>query len=470
VTQFSDLGLAEILLRALAHAGYTTPTPIQAGAIPALLEGRDLLGIAQTGTGKTAAFALPILDRLLRGRKRPLPRSARALVLAPTRELAAQIAKSFRTYGRFAQMSVATVVGGVSIGPQTKALSHGVDILVATPGRLIDHLLSGNLRLDTTEIVVLDEADHMLDLGFIVPIRQIIARLPAERQNLFFSATMPKEIAGLAAEMLRNPIEVRVSPTATTADRIAQEVYLIEGNAKRDLLVELLTRPEFRRTIVFTRTKRGADRVSSHLEAAGIAAVAIHGNKSQNQRQRALDDFRLGRTNVLVATDIAARGIDVDGVTHVVNFELPEVPEAYVHRIGRTARAGAEGAAVSLCDNSERGLLRGIEKLTRQTLPVVDRRASHDHQSMDLGKPQPSRQNKPARGNQALHPDNARFEQRRGHGQNASPQAAKHQPGRPQAAKPQHARSGDTRPAGNGQRVDRSARRGGAAFTPRVSG
>jgi ATP-dependent RNA helicase RhlE len=394
VTQFSDLGLTEVLLRALRHEGYTQPTPIQAQAIKPLLEGRDLLGIAQTGTGKTAAFALPILQRLITDPRRPPPRGVRVLVLAPTRELAAQIADSFRAYGRFARVSVATVVGGVGIGPQVKALARSIDVLVATPGRLLDHLSSGNVRLDTTEVIVLDEADHMLDLGFIIPIRQILARIPKNRQSLFFSATMPKEIARLAADMLRDPVEVAVAPVATTVERVVQEVFLVNDAGKRDLLVELLGRPDFRRTIVFTRTKRGADRVSQHLEAAGITATAIHGNKSQPQRQRALEGFRMGRTSVLVATDVAARGIDVDDVTHVVNYELPEVPEAYVHRIGRTARAGAAGTAVSLCDDDERGLLRAIERLTRQILPFTDRRvarSSHDEpkKKMRQGQPRP---------------------------------------------------------------------------------
>ncbi len=399
MTQFSDLGLAEVLLRALRHEGYTHPTPIQAQAIPSLLMKRDLLGIAQTGTGKTAAFALPILNRLIDDKRQVLPRGVRALILAPTRELVTQIADSFRAYGRFAHLSVATVIGGVSIGAQTKALARGVDILVATPGRLIDHLTSGHVRLDATEVIVLDEADHMLDLGFIVPIRHIVARLPKTRQSLFFSATMPKEIAGLAADFLRDPVKVEVAPVATTVERVVQEVYLVDAAAKRDLLTELLAQAEFRRTIVFTRTKRGADKVTQHLEAAGIRADAIHGNKSQGQRQRALEAFRTGRTAVLVATDIAARGIDVDDVTHVVNFELPEVPEAYVHRIGRTARAGASGRAVSLCDNDERGFLRAIEKLTRKALPVIDRRAPGARRDDPTGrqghKPNPLEQKRP---------------------------------------------------------------------------
>jgi len=376
VTDFAALGVAETILRALSKEGYEKPTPIQAQAIPDLMKGRDLLGIAQTGTGKTAAFALPILTRFAAERKVAEPRHARALVMAPTRELAAQISESFRAYGRFMGIHVATVVGGVSYGGQVKALQRGVDVLVATPGRLLDHMDAGNIRLDKTDIVVLDEADHMFDLGFIVPIRKIMAKLPKKRQSLFFSATMPKEIASLAGEFLNNPVEVSVTPVATTAERVRQEVIMVDGGAKQTILVELLKREEFQRTIVFTRTKRGADRVCKTLDHSGIPSAAIHGNKSQGQRQRALEDFKQGKARVLVATDIAARGIDVSGVTHVVNFELPEVPENYVHRIGRTARAGNEGVAVSLCENDERGMLRGIEKLTRNTITAIERRAS----------------------------------------------------------------------------------------------
>ncbi len=362
------------MLKALAEEGYETPTPIQAQAIPAVLKGADLLGIAQTGTGKTAAFALPLLHRLAVDPK-PAPRhSARILVLSPTRELAAQIGESFRTYGRHLGIRVAIVFGGVAHKPQIDALSKGVDVLVATPGRLLDHLDSRVLTLEAVEALVLDEADQMLDLGFVRPIRRIVSKLRARRQNLFFSATMPQEIAALAAELLKDPVRVQVAPVATTAERVTQRVIHIEANKKRPLLVDLFGNPEMQRTLVFTRTKRGADRVARHLEGAGIAAVAIHGNKSQRQREVALDAFRRAKTGVLVATDIAARGIDIDGVTHVVNFELPEVPEAYVHRIGRTARAGAEGQAISLCDVEERDLLRAIERLTRQQIPAEDRR------------------------------------------------------------------------------------------------
>ena len=315
MTKFSDLGLAEILLRALDREGYETPTSIQAQAIPYLMQGRDLLGIAQTGTGKTAAFALPILERLAADRRRPAPFTARVLVLAPTRELAAQIADSFRAYGQFMRPSVGVIVGGVSHRPQIDMLARGLDVLVATPGRLLDHIASGRLKLATTEVLVLDEADHMLDLGFIVPIRQIVAKLPKKRQTLLFSATMPKEIAGLAQDMLHEPAQVSVTPVATTAERVDQHVFLVDGGAKRDMLIELMNDADISRAIVFTRTKRGADRVAQQLDAAGVGADAIHGNKSQSQRIRALDDFRKGRTRVLVATDIAARGIDVDGVT-----------------------------------------------------------------------------------------------------------------------------------------------------------
>lgn len=374
MTQFSELGLAEPVLRALAHEGYDAPTPIQAQSIPSLLQGKDLLGIAQTGTGKTAAFALPILDRLSKSEGRTPKGSCRVLVLAPTRELAAQIGESFRAYGRFLNVRVAVVVGGVSPGPQLKQIAPGVEVLVATPGRLLDHVDSGKLSLSHVDVIVLDEADHMLDLGFLPPIKRIIKMLPKKRQNLFFSATMPGQIGQLAGDMLSDPVKVSVTPVATTQERVEQSVYLIERTRKRQLLAELLDNPAFKRTLVFTRTKRGADRVARHLEANKISAAAIHGNKSQNQRERALNAFKDGQIGVLVATDIAARGIDVDSVTHVVNFELPNVPESYVHRIGRTARGGASGSAIAFCDAEERGLLRDIERTTRQSIPVIDRR------------------------------------------------------------------------------------------------
>jgi ATP-dependent RNA helicase RhlE len=374
LTNFSDLGLAAPILKALQGEGYQQPTPIQAQAIPVVLTGRDVLGIAQTGTGKTAAFALPIIQRLAADRRPAQRKGCRALVLSPTRELATQIAQSFRTYGRYLDLRVAVVFGGVGHRQQVQALARGVDVLVAAPGRLLDHLGARDITLAGTEILVLDEADRMLDLGFLPPIRRIVSHMSAKRQNLFFSATMPPEIGKLARELLRDPVRVAVSPVASTVDSVTQRVIHVETRNKGSLLVELFADPLMSRALVFTRTKRGADRVARHLEAAGIRVAAIHGNKSQSQREQALAAFRASKIRVLVATDIAARGIDVDQVTHVVNFELPDVAESYVHRIGRTARAGARGTAISLCDPEERDQLRGIERLTRQSIPAEDRR------------------------------------------------------------------------------------------------
>ncbi len=371
---FTDLGLAKPLLQALATEGYETPTPIQAQAIPLVMAGRDLLGIAQTGTGKTAAFALPILHRLAADKKQAPRRSCRVLVLSPTRELATQIAESFKTYGKHMGISVCVVFGGVKYGPQIKTMAPGVDILVATPGRLQDHIGERVIDLSSTEYFVLDEADQMLDLGFLKPIRQIASKLPKVRQNLFFSATMPGEIGKLAGELLNDPQRVEVTPQATTVEKIAQQVLFVETSRKRALLQELFSDPAWTRTLIFTRTKHGADKVAAYLEAGGVESAAIHGNKSQSQRERALAAFKDGRVRALVATDIAARGIDVDGVTHVVNFDLPYVAEAYVHRIGRTARAGASGIAVSFVADDERNLLKDIQRLTRQTIPAWDRR------------------------------------------------------------------------------------------------
>jgi ATP-dependent RNA helicase RhlE len=369
MTTFSDLGLNAQLLKSLATEGYSSPTPIQAQAIPGVLSGRDLLGVAQTGTGKTAAFALPILQRLMDDRRPPMRGGTRVLILSPTRELAAQIAESFRTYGRHTGLTVAVMFGGVPPRPQAAAMRNGVDILVATPGRLIDHMMQRAVILSGTEILVLDEADQMLDMGFIRPIRQILSKIPAKRQCLFFSATMPREIGQLADEILHDPVRVSVTPAAKTADRVAQKVIHVEPRMKSALLASLLDDPAMGRTLVFTRTKRGADKVARYLTEAGIHIAAIHGNKSQGQRERALSEFKSGRIRGLVATDIAARGIDVDGVTHVINYDLPVTPESYVHRIGRTGRAGAEGIAISLCGSEERGLLRDIERLTRQSIP-----------------------------------------------------------------------------------------------------
>jgi len=371
---FESLGLNSGLLTALKAAGYEKPTPIQSKAIPHVMKGADLLGIAQTGTGKTAAFALPILHRLSENRIKPLPRTTRALILSPTRELATQIADSFKVYGQHLGFRVAVVFGGVKYGAQERALQQGLDVLVAAPGRLLDHIQQKNIDLSSTEIFVLDEADQMLDLGFIKPIRQVVSRLPARRQNLFFSATMPGEIGKLAGDLLKDPVKVQVTPQATTVERIKQQVIWVEAGRKRALLTELFSDPAYTRCLVFTKTKHGADKVAAYLEAGGVEAGAIHGNKSQPQRERALEAFKNGKLRVLVATDIAARGIDVDKVTHVVNFELPYVPESYVHRIGRTARAGEKGTAISFVSGDEMKLLKDIEKVTRQKIPMVDRR------------------------------------------------------------------------------------------------
>ena len=372
---FENLGLSQPVLQALELKGYGEPTPIQAQAIPTVLEGRDLLGIAQTGTGKTAAFILPSIDRLVAADKRPKPRHCRMLVLAPTRELAGQIADSAREYGRFSHLKVVTVFGGTSVNKNRQDVARGVDILIATPGRLVDLCDQRALDLSEVEILVLDEADQMMDLGFIHALRAIVRMLPAKRQTLFFSATMPKAIRELAGQYLTNPAQVSVAPAATTAERVEQYVCFV-GQTEKQALLSLALRKGFKsgemdRVLIFTRTKHGADRVVKKLAQSGIPANAIHGNKSQPQRERALDEFKAGRVKILVATDIAARGIDVSGVSHVVNFELPNVPEQYVHRIGRTARAGREGVAISFCAQDEREYLRDIQKLTKVTLDQV---------------------------------------------------------------------------------------------------
>ncbi len=366
---FAELGLAEPILRALETKGYSDPTPIQRQAIPALLEGRDLLGIAQTGTGKTAAFSLPSLHRLAANRIERKPASCRMLILSPTRELAAQIADNIEGYAKYLNMSVMCVFGGVPVGKQARRLVPGVDILVATPGRLLDLIDQRALTLSRTEIFVLDEADQMMDLGFIHALKRVANLLPKTRQSLFFSATMPKAIEDLGKQFIVNPVRVEVAPNSTTAERVEQYVTFINQAEKQALLTlrirTLLASKELDRALVFTRTKHGADRVVRHLISAGIEARAIHGNKSQAQRTAALEAFRQGSCPVLVATDIAARGIDVSGVSHVFNFELPNVPEQYVHRIGRTARAGADGIAMSFCAPDEKPYLKDIEKLTR---------------------------------------------------------------------------------------------------------
>ncbi|MCL4250684.1 MAG: DEAD/DEAH box helicase [Anaerolineae bacterium] len=369
--QFNDLKLIEPLQRALQTEGYTTPTPIQAKAIPHILAGRDLVGCAQTGTGKTAAFALPMIQHLSTTPSRHNRRVIRGLVLAPTRELASQIGDSFAAYGRHTQIKNIVIFGGVGQQPQIDALRRGADVLVATPGRLLDLMSQGYIRLDTIEFFVLDEADRMLDMGFIHDVRKVIAALPKQRQTLLFSATMPQDIQDLADRILIDPVRVEVTPQATTVEKISQSVFHVEKKNKRALLEHILSDKALRRVLVFTRTKHGANKLVRQLDQSNIQAEAIHGNKSQSARERALLNFRTGKTRVLVATDIAARGIDVDDVTHVINYELPNEPESYVHRIGRTARAGASGTAYSLCDVEERPYLRDIEKLIRLRVPVI---------------------------------------------------------------------------------------------------
>ena len=368
---FTDLHLAEPILRAVRTKGYDKPTPIQISAIPHLLAGRDLLGVAQTGTGKTAAFALPILHRIAGSAHKPGNRSTLCLVLTPTRELAAQIAENFTAYGQHLPVRQALVFGGVGQAKQVRAMRDGVEILVATPGRLLDLMDQGHIRLGDVETFVLDEADRMLDMGFIHDVRKVIAAIPAKRQSLLFSATMPPDIVRLSQTILTDPVRVEVTPQSSTVELIEQGVMFVEKKDKRKLLGVVVKDPAIERALVFTRTKHGANRVAEHLRKLDVTAAAIHGNKSQGARERALEGFRRGTTPVLIATDIAARGIDVPGISHVINFDLPNVPETYVHRIGRTARAGREGIALSFCDVDERAFLRDIERLTRSQVPVV---------------------------------------------------------------------------------------------------
>ena len=373
MTSFNGFGLNDAIARAIVEEKYATPTPIQVQTIPVVMSRRDVIGIAQTGTGKTAAFALPILQQLAAKPRAPERKSCRVLVLSPTRELSGQILDSFRTYGRHLRIHTALAIGGVPMGGQVRALLGGVDVLVATPGRLLDLVNNNALRLGGVEVLVLDEADRMLDMGFIHDIRRIVAKLPAKRQTLLFSATMPGAIADLATQLLRDPVRVAVTPAASTVERIAQRIIHVDRAGKPAVLVDVLRRGGIDRALIFTRTKHGADKVVRLLTKAGIAAQAIHGNKSQGQRERALALFRRGDVKTLVATDIAARGIDVDGISHVVNFDLPNIPETYVHRIGRTARAGADGTAISLCDREELTFLRDIEKLIGKSIPSDNR-------------------------------------------------------------------------------------------------
>jgi ATP-dependent RNA helicase RhlE len=366
---FDSLNLIEPILRALQTEGYTTPTPIQQQAIPIVLEGNDLLGCAQTGTGKTAAFSIPLLQLLYQ--QKSTHKGIKALILTPTRELAIQIDESIAAYGRHTGLTHAVIFGGVSQLPQTQALKRGVDILIATPGRLLDLMQQGYVSLQQLQFFVLDEADRMLDMGFIHDVKKVIAKLPTKRQTLFFSATMPPEIAGLANNILHQPKKVEVTPVSSTVEKIEQSVYFVEKQDKRALLHHLLADQNIKTVLVFTRTKHGADKVVKDLQRSNIGAAAIHGNKSQNARQRALNDFKTGTLRVLVATDIAARGIDVDQLSHVINYELPDVPETYVHRIGRTGRAGASGIAIAFCDAEEKVNLKDIQKLIGIQIPIV---------------------------------------------------------------------------------------------------
>ncbi len=441
LTSFLALGLAEPIARALVDEQYSTPTPIQAQTIPQVLAARDVVGIAQTGTGKTAAFALPILNHLSKTQRRPEARSCRVLVLSPTRELSAQIVESFTTYGRYLRPRVALVIGGVPLGRQIRALAPGVDVLVATPGRLLDLMQQRAVHLDRVEVFVLDEADRMLDMGFIHDIRKIVTKLPSKRQTLFFSATMPREIADLASHMLRDPVRVAVTPAATTVERITQQVIHVDRAGKPALLAEVLRQESVERVLVFTRTKRGADKVVRALAKSGLAAEAIHGNKSQNQRERVLAAFRAGRIRTLVATDIAARGIDVDGISHVVNYDLPNIPESYVHRIGRTARAGADGMAISFCEAEERAFLRDIEKLIRMSIPATDRRS-------DRRDPPTQHANGPAKHNGQHKPQHQpRHKQQQGRGRQ---EQRDRRPAQQQARPSGRQHRGAAKPAGDG--------------------
>lgn len=375
--KFAELGLNNSLLRAIEEAGYEDMTPIQDQSIPGILKGDDLIGVAQTGTGKTAAFALPIIQKLVKDEGKRNPKAARSLILAPTRELAVQIADNIRAYTKYMHLRSTLVYGGASAKSQVKAVLNGVDILVATPGRLLDLHNQGHIILKEVEFLVLDEADRMLDMGFIRDIQKIVALLPKQRQTVLFSATMPKSVERLAQSILNNPKRIEVAPAATTAEKVDQHVLMVPKGRKRQLLAHVLKDDAIKRVLIFTRTKHGANRVAKNLDQLGITSAAIHGNKSQNARQKALNEFRAGDIRALVATDVAARGIDVEGVTHVINFEIPNEPESYVHRIGRTARAGRTGVSLSFCDHDERSFLRDIEKTIRQEVPLFEDHPFH---------------------------------------------------------------------------------------------
>ncbi|MDA3890227.1 MAG: DEAD/DEAH box helicase [Salinivirgaceae bacterium] len=396
---FKDLGIIHPILKAIEAEGYTTPTPIQEQAIPILLKRKDLLGCAQTGTGKTAAFAIPILQHMSLNRQAEKgKRKIHALVVTPTRELAIQIGESFNTYGKFTGLKSTVIFGGVKQGAQTTALNRGIDILVATPGRLLDLIDQGYISLNDIQYSVLDEADQMLDMGFIHDIKKIIAKLPTKRQSLFFSATMPQDIVKLSRQILGDPEKITIKPEQTTAEKVEQTLYYVSKKSKPKLLEHLLKEVSYESTLVFSRTKHGADKIVKGLDRAGIKAAAIHGNKSQNARQRALGDFKDGKLKVLVATDIAARGIDVSGLELVVNYDLPNVPETYVHRIGRTGRAAASGIALSFCNNEEKPYLKDIQKLIGQRIDVIDEHPFPDDGTEDTPSENKKQQRPPRRG------------------------------------------------------------------------
>lgn len=449
VPAFAELGLKGLLLKALAAENYENPTPIQTQAIPAVLEGKDIIGIAQTGTGKTAAFALPILQHLFESKQRAAQRSCLALILCPTRELARQIHDSFRSYGRFMRISTDVVFGGMPIGKQVRNLQNGVDVLIATPGRLLDLVNRRALFLDDVKMLVLDEADHMLDLGFVNDIRKIVQKIPKERQSLFFSATMPKTIQGLADELLNDPVRVAVTPESRTVDKIDQKAIIVDRGKKQQLLETIIGEFNIQRGLIFCRTKHGADKVVKSMQNAGIETVAIHGNKSQAQRERALRDLKCGEVDFLVATDIAARGIDIDGLSHVINFDIPDVPEAYVHRIGRTARAGKEGMAISLVAPDEMRSFRDIERTIKKTIEIVQHELSTTVNERSGGTRAPSRQRSGGGGGyQGSRPRNSEQSARPERSYNDRPQGERNFSERPPADRAPRERNFNERPQG----------------------
>ncbi|NNE57110.1 MAG: DEAD/DEAH box helicase [Hellea sp.] len=473
MTDFESLNLAAPVQKALEKLGYTTPTPIQQQAIPGVLAGRDLMGIAQTGTGKTAAFSLPLLSHIANNEMEPPKRGARALILAPTRELASQIETSVRDYGNSMPYLRTTVVfGGVNIARQIKKLVRGNDVLVATPGRLIDLIDRKDVRLGDVEILVLDEADQMMDMGFIHALRKIIPHLPEQRQTLFFSATMTPKIKKLAGQFLTNPVSVSVAPPNTTADKVDQSLIFVDKKEKQDLLALTLLDPDIERALVFTRTKHGADRVVKKLARVGIESLAIHGNKSQNNRQRALQKFRDGEIRFLIATDVAARGIDIEGISHVINYEVPNVPEQYVHRIGRTARAGREGKAIAFVDKEERAYLKDIQKLLKQTIPVLPLPENFNAKAAEVNKrpalPRPDQpegykpRQDPRRKKQKRQkkPKTAEQELAAANEQDAKPQRPPHAKS-PHGQRPKHKKKYSGKPRNNRDGQDRDGQKPG---------